>query len=95
MACRKVVAPERPETLSEREAEVLQLLACGSANKQIGRDLGIAEKTVKTHVSSILGKLVVQSRMQAALYARRNGLVPPDQLGEADTHGKAQPPAAW
>jgi len=73
----KVVAPERLETLSQREAEVLQLLARGSANKEIGSHLGIAEKTVKTHVSSILGKLGVQSRMQAALHAVRVGLVPP------------------
>jgi DNA-binding NarL/FixJ family response regulator len=90
----KVVAPERSETLSQREAEVLQLLAQGSANKEIGSQLGIAEKTVKTHVSSILGKLGVQSRMQAALYAVRVGLVPLDQLGEADTTGKVQPGAA-
>jgi DNA-binding NarL/FixJ family response regulator len=90
----KVVAPERSETLSQREAEVLQLLAQGSANKEIGSQLGIAEKTVKTHVSSILGKLGVQSRMQAALYAVRVGLFPLDQLGEADTTGKAQPRAA-
>ena len=52
------------------------------ANKEIGRDLAIAEKTVKTHVSSILGKLGVQSRTQAARYAARVGLVPLDQLGE-------------
>jgi len=87
----KVVAAARPEKLSEREAEVLQLLARGSANKQIGRDLGIAEKTVKTHVSNILGKLGVQSRTQAALYAGRVGLVPLDELGEAQHH---QPSAA-
>ena len=73
---RAAVAPERPVPLSERETEVLHRLAHGSANKQIARDLGIAEKTVKTHVSSILGKLGVQSRTQAALYAGRNGLVP-------------------
>ena len=72
---REVLAPERPEALSEREAEVLRLLARGRANKEIGRDLGIAEKTVKTHVSSILGKLGVQNRTQAALYAGRVGLV--------------------
>jgi DNA-binding NarL/FixJ family response regulator len=90
----KVVAPERSETLSQREAEVLQLLAQGSANKEIGSHLGIAEKTVKTHVSSILGKLGVQSRMQAALYAVRIGLVPLEQLGEADTTGNVQPRAA-
>jgi DNA-binding NarL/FixJ family response regulator len=78
---REVVAPERPEALSERETEVLRLLARGLANKEIARELSIAEKTVKTHVSSILGKLGVQSRTQAALYAGRIGLVPLDQLG--------------
>ncbi len=81
---RRVIAPDRPETLSERETDVLRSLAHGSANKQIARDLGIAEKTVKTHVSNILGKLGVQSRTQAALYARRVGLVPLDELGEGD-----------
>jgi NarL family two-component system response regulator LiaR len=80
---REVVAPERPEALSEREVEVLRLLAYGRANKEIARDLAIAEKTVKTHVSSILGKLGVQSRTQAALYAGRVGLVPIGQLGAA------------
>ena len=80
---REVTAPERPEALSEREVEVLRLLARGLANKEIARELSIAEKTVKTHVSSILGKLGVQSRTQAALYAGRIGLVPVDQLGAA------------
>jgi DNA-binding NarL/FixJ family response regulator len=80
---REVVAPERREVLSDREVEVLRLLARGRANKEMARNLGIAEKTVKTHVSSILGKLGVQSRTQAALYAGRVGLVPLDQLGEA------------
>src|SRR5215210_8205614 len=78
---REVKAPERPEVLSERELDVLRLLARGLANKQISRDLGIAEKTVKTHVSSILGKLGVQSRTQAALYAGREGVVPLSELG--------------
>jgi len=82
---REVAGPQRAEMLSEREVDVLRLLARGRANKQIGRDLGIAEKTVKTHVSSILGKLGVQSRTQAALYAGRVGLVPLDQLGEDST----------
>jgi DNA-binding NarL/FixJ family response regulator len=86
---RVVATPDRPEALSGREADVLRLLARGSANKQIARDLSIAEKTVKTHVSSILGKLGLQSRTQAALYAGRVGLVRLDQLGEADT-GPAQ-----
>ena len=81
---RGVIASERPDALSERETEVLRLLAHGSANKQIARDLGIAEKTVKTHVSSILGKLGLRSRTQAALYAGRVGLVTLSELGEAD-----------
>jgi DNA-binding NarL/FixJ family response regulator len=81
---REVSAPERPETLSEREVDVLRLLARGLANKEIAGELSIAEKTVKTHVSSILGKLGVQSRTQAALYAGRIGLVPLDQLGSAE-----------
>jgi DNA-binding NarL/FixJ family response regulator len=91
---REVAGPQRAEVLSEREVEVLRLLARGCANKQIGRDLGIAEKTVKTHVSSILGKLGFQSRTQAALYAGRIGLVPLDELGEAETNAKAQQCAA-
>src|SRR5205085_11989381 len=78
---REVAAPDRPETLAERETEVLRLLARGRANKEIAGDLSIAEKTVKTHVSNILGKLGVQSRTQAALYAARIGLVAVDQLG--------------
>jgi DNA-binding NarL/FixJ family response regulator len=78
---REVKAPERPEVLSERELDVLRLLARGLANKEISRDLRIAEKTVKTHVSSILGKLGVQSRTQAALYAGRVGVVPINELG--------------
>ena len=78
---REVKTPERPEALSERELDVLRLLARGLANKTISRDLGIAEKTVKNHVSSILGKLGVQSRTQAALYAGRVGVVPVNQLG--------------
>jgi len=78
---REVKTPERPEALSERELDVLRLLARGLANKEISRDLGIAEKTVKNHVSSILGKLGVQSRTQAALYAGRVGVVPVNQLG--------------
>jgi DNA-binding NarL/FixJ family response regulator len=77
---REVRAPESPETLTEREVDVLRLLAEGYANKEIARDLGIGEKTVKTHVSNILAKLGVQSRTQAALYAVHIGLVSPDQV---------------
>jgi DNA-binding NarL/FixJ family response regulator len=64
---REISTPEPPPTaLSERETQVLRLLASGLANKEIARQLGIGEQTVKTHVSSILGKLGVQSRTQAA-----------------------------
>jgi DNA-binding NarL/FixJ family response regulator len=79
---REVRAPESPEALSERETEVLRLVAQGQANKQIAARLQIGEKTVKTHVSNILAKLGVQSRTQAALYAVRIGLVAPTQLGQ-------------
>jgi two-component system, NarL family, response regulator LiaR len=72
---REVRAPENPEKLTEREVEVLRLLADGQSNKEIARTLTIGEKTVKTHVSNILGKLGVVSRTQAALYAARIGLV--------------------
>jgi DNA-binding NarL/FixJ family response regulator len=64
-----------PTALSERETEVLRLIARGKANKEIAAELTIGEKTVKTHVSSILNKLGVQSRTQAALYAAQSGLV--------------------
>lgn len=71
---REVRAPESPETLTERETEVLRLLAQGLANKEIARKLSIGEKTVKTHVSNVLLKLNVRSRTQAALYAAQIGL---------------------
>jgi NarL family two-component system response regulator LiaR len=63
--------PEQP--LTAREQDVLDLLARGYANKRIARELGIAEKTVKTHVSHVLAKLGVSDRTQAALYATRAG----------------------
>ena len=72
---REVRAPDSPEKLSERETDVLRLLAEGKANKEIARELGIGDKTVKTHVSSILAKLGLMSRTQAALHAVRIGLV--------------------
>jgi DNA-binding NarL/FixJ family response regulator len=72
---REVRAPESPEALTDRETDVLRLLAEGKANKEIAASLAIGEKTVKTHVSNILSKLGVQSRTQAALYAAQIGLV--------------------
>ena len=80
---REVRAPDSPETLTEREVDVLRLLALGQANKQIAGNLRIGEKTVKTHVSNILAKLGVPSRTQAALYAVRIGLVAADELSGA------------
>jgi DNA-binding NarL/FixJ family response regulator len=65
---------EQPPALTAREQEVLRLIARGYANKRIAAELGIAEKTVKTHVSHVLGKLSVADRTQAALYATRLGL---------------------
>jgi two-component system, NarL family, response regulator LiaR len=62
------------EALTEREREVLRLIARGQSNKLIARELGVSEKTVKTHVSHILGKLGVTARTQAALFAVRHGL---------------------
>ena len=72
---REVRAPESPEALTERETDVLRLLAQGKANKEIAVALSIGENTVKTHVSNVLEKLGVQSRTQAALYAAQIGLV--------------------
>jgi DNA-binding NarL/FixJ family response regulator len=64
------------EQLTAREREVLVLIGRGLANKLIARELGIAEKTVKAHVSSVLAKLGLSDRTQAALFAVREGLVP-------------------
>jgi DNA-binding NarL/FixJ family response regulator len=69
--------------LTRRETEVLRLLARGRSNKEIALDLSIAVKTVKTHVSSILGKLGVTSRTQAALHAIRVGLASLGRKGTA------------
>jgi LuxR family transcriptional regulator, maltose regulon positive regulatory protein len=67
-----------PETgpLSERELEVLQWLASGAPNREIGRRLYITESTVKRHVYNIFGKLNVHNRTQAALQARKLGVEP-------------------
>jgi NarL family two-component system response regulator LiaR len=71
--------PKNPAAqLTPREREVLVLVARGQPNKVIARELGVSEKTVKTHVSSVLGKLGVTDRTQAALLAVREGLVPND-----------------
>jgi two-component system, NarL family, response regulator LiaR len=66
------------EVLTDREREVIALIARGYANKRIAFELGVSEKTVKTHVSNILGKLGLSDRTQAALYAVREGIVQPE-----------------
>jgi NarL family two-component system response regulator LiaR len=84
---REVRTPENPpgalaEPLTERETEVLKLIARGKANKQIARELFVATSTVKTHVNNLYRKLGVSSRTQAALYAARVGLVSNEELSE-------------
>jgi len=66
------------DPLTPREREVLLLIGRGMANKVIARELSLSEKTVKAHVSSILAKLGVNDRTQAALYAVREGLIRPE-----------------
>ncbi len=66
-------------TLTDREREVLILLAQGLANKQIARRLGISEKTVKAHLTNVFQRTGVADRTQAALWAERNGLLDQDR----------------
>jgi DNA-binding NarL/FixJ family response regulator len=72
-------APNRQEPaaeLTDREREILRMVAAGKANKQIAAELVISERTARTHVSNILRKLNLSSRTQAALWAVREGLAP-------------------
>jgi len=78
-ALRAPSTPQAGSTLTEREREVLQLVAVGKANKDIAAELNISERTARTHVSSILTKLRLTSRTQAALWAVREGLGPAAQ----------------
>jgi DNA-binding NarL/FixJ family response regulator len=77
-AVRDAAAPRSPEPggaeLSDRERAVLRLIAEGKDNAQIGREMHISAATVKNHVSSILAKLQVANRVEAAVYAVRRGL---------------------
>lgn len=74
--------PPSDEPLTEREAEVLILVARGLSNQDIANKLVISERTVRTHVSNILSKLHLANRTQAALYALKEGLT---SLDEAQT----------
>lgn len=71
---REYKAPEMREHLTAREILTLQLLARGQSNLEMAAELGVTEATVKTHVSRLLGKLGLQSRTQAALFALKEGL---------------------
>jgi len=75
--------PPTPDPLTEREMEVLRLVAQGKNNREIADDLTVTEGTVRVHVSSILSKLHLASRTQATLYALREGLASLDDGGEA------------
>jgi NarL family two-component system response regulator LiaR len=72
--------PPTPDPLTGRELEVLRLIAQGKSNREIAEDLVLAEMTVRTHVSHILGKLHLASRTQAALYALKEGLASLDDV---------------
>jgi len=72
-----------PDPLTQREVEVLRLVAQGQDNREIAEKLVISEATVRTHVSNILAKLHLASRTQAALYALREGLASLDDAAEA------------
>ncbi len=68
--------PVESDRISPRERGVLALLARGASNKEIARELGLAESTVKIHVQNILRKLKLSSRVQAAVYAVESGITP-------------------
>ena len=88
MRNRKSPEDELAEPLTEREKDVLRLLGQGMSNKEIGATLFITERTARTYVSNILGKLGLASRTQAALYAVEHKLVDaPEGLTRAPAAG--------
>ena len=74
--------PDDVETLTERENEVLRLMAVGATNTEIAEDLAVGEATVKTHVGNIFAKLAVRDRVGAIIWAYDHGLVQPDPPGD-------------
>lgn len=91
----RVRAPARTDRLTERETEVLVMLAHGKANKEIAHDLRIGQQTVKTYVSHIFGKLGVHSRTQAAVQALQMGLVRAEDLDQDGAESLEPANANW
>lgn len=71
-------------TLTAREQEILKLVAEGKTNKEIAESLFVSIHTVKSHMRKILGKLHLEKRQEAALYAKREGLIPPSRDPQSD-----------
>lgn len=83
----RMITPEHGlATLTARERDILALVASGLSNKEIAARLTISERTARTHVSNVLGKMHLTSRTQAALVAIREGLVSPDAVTIEDRH---------
>ena len=87
--------PDEPESLTERELEVLRLVATGASNQQIAQELFISVNTVKVHLRNIFTKLGVQSRTEATLHAIKEGWIEGVQLPEEAETQQPAPRFAW